>query len=337
MNNVATRELSKLSDNLLVTTLISLSKEETKATAQMLLHLAELDRRKLYRQLGYPSLFAYCVQKLKYSESAAKRRITASRCMTKFPEVYQMFLNREVSLTTIAIFEPIITPENKDLVLSQVKGRSRTEVEWLAGRYNPRKATWDRIVPIVVSQVKHPEQKLENHLGSPRTQVSSSETVGTQLQLDERYRIEFSASKVFREKLERMKGLLQPGASLEAIFERLMDQYIERNAPEKREARRIAREQRKIKPRRRAILPPRDPHLSRRKRDQVFLRDGFRCTYVSPEGVRCSATAGLHIDHIQPRALGGPNTVENLRLLCGPHNRLAAEAEFGQEFMAQFY
>ena len=177
MNRAVSYELSTLSDNLLVTTLISLSKEETKATAQLLLHLAELDRRKLYRQLGYPSLFTYCVQKLKYSESAAKRRITASRCMTKFPEVYQMFLSREVSLTTIAIFEPIITPENKDLVLSQVKGKSRTEVEWLAARYNPRKLSWDRIVPIVVSQLRHPEQSPENYLGSPRTQVGSSETV----------------------------------------------------------------------------------------------------------------------------------------------------------------
>jgi 5-methylcytosine-specific restriction endonuclease McrA len=53
----------------------------------------------------------------------------------------------------------------------------------------------------------------------------------------------------------------------------------------------------------------------------VFLRDGQQCSYVSPDGRRCSARRWLELDHIDPFALGGESTVENLRLRCRAHNQ----------------
>jgi 5-methylcytosine-specific restriction endonuclease McrA len=37
----------------------------------------------------------------------------------------------------------------------------------------------------------------------------------------------------------------------------------------------------------------------------------------------------LQIDHIQPVARGGANTIDNLRVLCAYHNRLEAERLMG--------
>ena len=37
-----------------------------------------------------------------------------------------------------------------------------------------------------------------------------------------------------------------------------------------------------------------------------------------------------------PFALGGPSTIENLELLCGPHNQRCAEFDFGDRFMSKF-
>lgn len=48
-------------------------------------------------------------------------------------------------------------------------------------------------------------------------------------------------------------------------------------------------------------------------RDLVFERDEYRC-------ISCSATEDLTLDHIYPWSLGGPDTVENLRVLCRPCN-----------------
>ena len=66
MNNVNT-----LSDKELLQKLIEADKKETCLTAEILLFLAETDKRKIYLQYGYSSLFSYCTEKLRYSESAS--------------------------------------------------------------------------------------------------------------------------------------------------------------------------------------------------------------------------------------------------------------------------
>ena len=47
--------------------------------ARLLAHLAEVDARRLYLPAGYPSLYAYCIEELRLSEDAARRRIHAAR------------------------------------------------------------------------------------------------------------------------------------------------------------------------------------------------------------------------------------------------------------------
>lgn len=44
-------------------------------------------------------------------------------------------------------------------------------------------------------------------------------------------------------------------------------------------------------------------------RAEVFQRDGHQC-------VKCGAVEDLTLDHIHPWSLGGPDTVDNLRVLC---------------------
>jgi hypothetical protein len=57
---------------------------------------------------------------------------------------------------------------------------------------------------------------------------------------------------------------------------------------------------------------------------------------VSPGGRRCEDRRRLELDHIEPVALGGPSTVDCLRLRCRAHNILHAEETFGRVFMARF-
>ncbi len=48
-------------------------------------------------------------------------------------------------------------------------------------------------------------------------------------------------------------------------------------------------------------------------RPLVLARDGAKCA-------QCGATERLQIDHIYPIALGGTNDLDNLQVLCQPHN-----------------
>jgi hypothetical protein len=62
----------------------------------------------------------------------------------------------------------------------------------------------------------------------------------------------------------------------------------------------------------------------------VFLRDGKQCSYVSPDGRRCSARRCLELDHVVPWAVGGEGTIDNLRLRCRAHNQRYARQYFGK-------
>ena len=45
----------------------------------------EIDSRRLYLEIGYASLWAYCTGALKYSEASAQRRIEAMRALREIP------------------------------------------------------------------------------------------------------------------------------------------------------------------------------------------------------------------------------------------------------------
>jgi len=77
------------------------------------------------------------------------------------------------------------------------------------------------------------------------------------------------------------------------------------------------------------VNKPRSRHIPRSVRDEVWARDGGRCAYVSPAGVRCTSRWNLEIDHVVPFARGGGNDAGNLRLLCAKHNRVEAERVYG--------
>jgi hypothetical protein len=65
----------------------------------------------------------------------------------------------------------------------------------------------------------------------------------------------------------------------------------------------------------------------------VWERDHGRCTYVDPRGQRCRETAMLEYHHEHAYALGGATSVDNVTLRCRAHNALAAEQDFGREFV----
>ena len=65
-------------------------------------------------------------------------------------------------------------------------------------------------------------------------------------------------------------------------------------------------------------------------RRHIWRRDEGACTFVDPDtGHRCGSQHLLQIDHIQPFAMGGTASADNLRLLCEAHNRHRARKSFG--------
>ena len=125
------RAIASKDDKELIKSLVDLNKQERATSADILLHLIEVEQHKLHLELGYSSLFSYACKELCYSEPAAHRRISSARCVNRIPELYPTLLAGEVSLTTISLIAQELTPENKAELLPQLCGASQKEVEKL--------------------------------------------------------------------------------------------------------------------------------------------------------------------------------------------------------------
>ena len=66
-----------------------------------------------------------------------------------------------------------------------------------------------------------------------------------------------------------------------------------------------------------------------RVRRAVWRRDHGMCQWPLDAGGVCGSTGRCELDHVEPRALGGPPTVANVRVLCDFHYHLAARRSFG--------
>src|SRR5688500_5319821 len=80
-------ELSQLSPGGLTDHLCTLRGKERHLLVELLWHIAEVDRRRLYLEMAFPSLFAFATDFLGYSKAAAFRRTTAARLLARFPLV----------------------------------------------------------------------------------------------------------------------------------------------------------------------------------------------------------------------------------------------------------
>jgi len=90
--------------------------------ARMLAHLAEVEERRLHLDLGYASMFAYCVKRLGLSEDEACRRIDVARLAHKHPSLYPRLASGQVSLSVAALLKHHINDRNEDTLLELVSG-----------------------------------------------------------------------------------------------------------------------------------------------------------------------------------------------------------------------
>jgi hypothetical protein len=127
-----------LSDQDLVATVARLAQSEREATAALVASLVEFEQRRLYLSEGFPSLFAYCTQRLHLSEHAAYHRIEAARAIVRFPVILELMEESALTLTAVGLLRPHLTVENHVEVLKAAKYRGRRAVEELVARLNAR-------------------------------------------------------------------------------------------------------------------------------------------------------------------------------------------------------
>ncbi len=91
----------------------TLAQKEREILYDVLLHINEADRRRLYLELAFPSLFAYLTEGCGYSAAAAQRRIDAARLMNSVPQVIHKIKSGEISLSQVSLLQKSIREKNK--------------------------------------------------------------------------------------------------------------------------------------------------------------------------------------------------------------------------------
>ena len=122
--------LMKISDEQLLSQTSKLVRQERKILKQLLDHLAEIQRRRLFCELGYSTLFKYLVHSLGYSEGGAARRINALKLIQKVPETIKMIEKGELNLTNAGLLYKF-HKQKHDVrsILDKVKNKSSDECE----------------------------------------------------------------------------------------------------------------------------------------------------------------------------------------------------------------
>lgn len=143
------RFVQDMSDRELLARVQQLACDERHATANLVAHLSEMERRKLYLEQGCRSLFTYCTQVLHLAENTAYNRIEAARIALRFPAVLTHLAAGHVHLTAIRLIGPCLTHDNHHQLLDAARHKSKREIEEMIARLRPRPdaATLVRKVP----------------------------------------------------------------------------------------------------------------------------------------------------------------------------------------------
>jgi hypothetical protein len=237
-----------LDDTELLAEVYRLVARERLATADLIAALMEVDRRRLYLGEGCSSLYTYCTQILHLSEHAAYGRIQAARAAAKYPAILPLLMEGSVSLTTIVLLAPHLTPENHESLLTAMRYKSKRHVELLIARMYPQPD-----IPCCIRMVSEPGScaglttqftSQANGDDSSHESSRSAEARNTSLALQgqasrsalspsavvsplstERYRVQMTIGRDALDQLRAVQDLLRhtiPSGDVSAIFERAL-------------------------------------------------------------------------------------------------------------------
>ena len=148
----------------------------------------------------------------------------------------------------------------------------------------------------------------------------------------ERWSLRVTLDANRKKKLDQLRDLLShkiADGDLNAIFEEALDCAIEKHGKRRGTVR-------PERARKTPLSPPTPGERARIPawvRREVMERDGYRCTYVSPDGERCESTHRLELDHLEGATVTGTSTPDELTVRCQPHNLLRAHQVFGKAYV----
>jgi 5-methylcytosine-specific restriction endonuclease McrA len=340
----------------LVRDLQSLAAQDCVHLAKLLAHLGEVHDRKLFREAAQPSMYAYCINVLRFSEDAAGRRIHVAGVARRIPALLDAIAEGRLHLSGACEIAAHLTPENAAELLAAVTHKTREQIRVVVAALAPRPDLEERVTllsaapaaaaPVDVAPVTQSAQVVANaESQSALAQISgptpapiiapgsaSQPPVRVTPRAPDRYGVRLNIDSETKELLEKAKALLgvHGNKQLETVFRRALESLVR-----DLEKRKCGKSEKPRAPKR-----PKSPHtISMHVKQEVYERDQGQCTFTNEEGRRCPSRGNLEYEHIHPKgraALEGRTaalTAADVRLLCHEHNQLMTERFYGATFI----
>jgi hypothetical protein len=123
---------------------IHLSKEFKRVEADLVDVLQKIDEQKIFRKMGFASLFDYATKGLVLSESVAYGLITVSRKSREIPELKTAVAQGELSLSQAKRITSVLKKENAPELIEKAKAMTQREIEKVVATLNPKAAIGER-------------------------------------------------------------------------------------------------------------------------------------------------------------------------------------------------
>lgn len=301
-----------LSDYDLTQRLEKLVRTERKITHVILLHINEVEARKLYAELGFDGMFSYLTKHLGYSESSAYRRLQSARLLKQIPSVAEKLESGALNLSQLTQVQKCIKEElrTSGKMLSQVKTENiLKEIEHKNTFETQKVLAVEFNQPVQVTEVLKPQ---------------ANETV----------RLELILTKEDFEELQKAKELLShvcPNGSWSEVISTLAKRNNKSKLGISWKESKSKSADTKTSTQSFAATVTQENHANRRNylsvktQRPLLSAANHRCQFKTKTGQICGSTYQLQVDHIFPKALGGSDDPANLRILCRTHNNLMAK------------
>ncbi|HEY6105051.1 MAG TPA: HNH endonuclease signature motif containing protein [Anaeromyxobacteraceae bacterium] len=336
---------SSLDSRTLARRLGELAGDERQVQVEFLLHLEEFDRRRAWLELGYGSLWTWCLEVLHLREGPAGRRIAAMKVLRRFPKLAGALRDGRLCLTTLTLLGQVLTGENAEELVARAAYRTTADVGHLVASVKPRSAPKEGIRrltdgPIAPSPAERPLEEgdrereplpLQGEAAPALTGPALPRPAEMRAVSEGQWSLRVTIDGACKDDLETLAMMLShkfPRKDLAAVLHEAIRCGIEKHG-KRRGAVKPAREVKATSPGNPTTVPA-------EVRRQVWERDQGRCAWVGSDGKRCGSRWQLELDHVDPAARGGPPTLANLRLACRAHNVLHAEEVYGREHMRKY-
>ncbi len=263
-----------------------LVRSKRKITQSVLECIVEIDRRKIYLDKAFPSLFEFLVKGFGYSPSAAMRRIESARLLREIPEISNKIESGSVNLSQLSKVQQAAR------LIYKTSGQKISTVQKIE----------------VLKKIENTTQAKTDLILAQEFDLPAIKNESEKINRDESITLTISFSKEQMALLQKAQALVShsvPNVNWAELFTYLATKEIKSRSPKATQIDSVQNDLQTISLRKRVLNPK-----------------SACCQFKDPiTNKKCESLRFLQMDHIKPKWAGGEDKLENYQILCAAHNR----------------